>query len=318
MKKPPLRKQMGDLLVEAGILKKVNLMEALAKQKSSKKRLGEILQEMGVVCEKDIAFVLATQFNIRHAPALTGDPLTQELRDIVNLELAMSRMICPISREGKKLNLAMANPLDLGTIDEIVFRTSLEVVPWVSTPSEILAAIRHHYLGEEEVDNHELCRILIVEDKELIRAAAVSALKRDGYKVAEARSGQEGLESVLRQHPHLVITESVMPGMDGCELFKALQANPGTRHIPVIAFSSKAAKEEEIALLNMGFADFLPKPLNQDLLTARVARVLDLVYPGQGFSAKQESAVRGGSSLYEAISSLLELLQKSLGTTSEK
>lgn len=302
---------MGDLLVEAGILKKVNLLEALEKQKDSKKRLGEILQEMGVVCEKDIAFVLSTQFNIQPAPSLTEQPLSQELRDIVNLELAMSRLICPISREGKKLNLAMANPLDLETIDEIVFSTSLEVTPWVSTPSEVLAAIRHHYLGEEEVDNHEQCRILVVEDKELIRASVVSALKKDGYKVIEARGGREGLESVLRQHPHLIITENLMPGMGGCELFTALQANPETRHIPLIAFSSKAAKEEEIALLNMGFVDFLPKPLNQELLTARVARVLDLVYPGQGFSAKSRAS-RSGSSLYEAINSLLELLQKSL------
>lgn len=306
------RKQMGDLLVEAGVLKKVNLTAALNKQKASKKRLGEILQEMGVVCEKDIALVLATQFNIQSAPPLLDQSLPRELYDFVDLQTAMTRLVCPISRKGNRLNLAMANPLDLETIDDIAFRTELEVVPWVSTPSDILAAIRHHYLAAEESDNYEHCKILVVEDKKIVRAAAVSALKQEGYQLVEASGGEEGLEAVVRHSPHLIITETVMPGMDGCEMFRALQKNPETKLIPVIGFSSKASKEEETSLLNMGFVDFLPKPINQELLTARVGRVLDLVYQGQGFSAKNRTGTGGGSSLYEAIHTLLDLLQASL------
>lgn len=312
MKSRPKRKQMGDLLVEAGVLKKVNLTEALNKQKNSNKRLGEILQEMGAVCEKDIALVLATQFNIRSAPPLTEQNLPQELYDIVNLQTAMARLICPISREGRRLNLAMANPLDLESIDDISFRTELDVIPWVATPSEILAAIRHHYLGGETANHKEECRILIVEDKDIVRAAAVSALKKEGYQLIEAKNGQEGLEAVLRHSPHLIITETVMPGMDGCEMFKALQRNPESRHIPVVGFSSKASMDEEIALLNMGFAGFLPKPINQELLTARVGRLLDLVYPALGFSTKSSQEAREIPSLYDAIHTLVELLQDKL------
>lgn len=303
---------MGDLLVEAGVLKKVNLIDALSKQKTSKKRLGEILQEMGVVCEKDIALVLSTQFNIQPAPSLLEQPLPSDLFDFVPLQTAMSRLVCPISRHGNKLNLAMANPLDLETIDDIKFRTELEVAPWVSTPSEILTAIRHHYLGVEVTDNHEQCKILIVEDKDIIRAAARAALQQEGYQLVEASNGDEGLEAVLRHSPHLIITETVMPGMNGCEMFKVLQKNPETRHIPVIGFSSKASGTEEAALLNMGFADFLPKPINQELLTARVARVLDFTYQGQGFSAKNRTVDGEISSLYEAIHTLLDLFQTSL------
>jgi len=306
------RKQMGDLLIEAGVLKKVNLAEALKKQKSTKKRLGEILQEMGVVCEKDIALVLATQFNIRPAPQLVEQPLSHELLSLVDLQMAMTRMVCPISREGNRLNLAMANPLDLATIDDIAFKTELDVVPWVSTPSDILAAIREHYLGGEAPDNHELCKILVIEGKEIVRAATIAALKKDGYQLLEAPSSREGLEAVIRHSPHLIVTETVMPGMDGCELFHTLQKNPETRHIPVIGFSSKASKEEEVALLNLGFADFLAKPIKLDVLTARVGRVLDLVYPGQGYSAKKRTAAQEASSLYEAIHTLLDLLQGAL------
>ena len=311
----PRRKHMGELLVEAGVLKKVNLSDALEKQRTSKKRLGEILQEMGVVCEKDIALVLATQFNIRSAPSLIKKSLPRELCNFVDLQMAMSRLVCPISRQGNKLDLAMANPLDLGTIQDISFRTGLEVVPWVSTPSEILTAIRHHYLGVEEPDNREQCKILIVEDKEIVRSATRAALLKEGYQLVEASNGDDGLEAVLRHSPHLIITETVMPGLNGREMFKVLQKNPETRPIPVIGFSSKASKEEEASLLNMGFVDFLPKPINQELLTARVARVLDLVYKGQGFSAKIRTAAEETSSLYEAIHALLDLLQTSLDKT---
>lgn len=312
MKKPSGRKQMGDLLVEAGVLKETDLVEALRKQKTSKRPLGEILQEMGVICEKDIALVLTTQFNIRPAPPLTEKPLPQELLGFVDLPLATTRLVCPISREGSKLNLAMSNPLDLETIDNISFRTELKVVPWVSTPSEILTAIRHHYLGEVKTDNHELCKILVVEDKKTIRAAAVAVLKKEGYQVVEASSGKEGLDAVQLHSPHLILTETVMPRMDGCAMFRELQKNPETRHIPVIGFSSRASKSEEVSLLNMGFADFIPKPINNGLLSARVGRVLDLVYQGQGFSAKHRSEASEPASLYEATHTLLDLLQGSL------
>lgn len=303
---------MGDLLIEAGILKKVNLKEALQKQKATKKRLGEILQEMGVVCEKDIALVLATQFNISPAPQLLENSLPQELLDLVDLQMAMSRLVCPISREGKRLNLAMANPLDLATIDDIAFKTDLDVVPWVSTPSEILAAIRAHYLNGEVPDNHEMCKILVIEPKEMIRAATVSALQKEGYQLLEAVNCTDGLQAIIRHAPHLVVSETVMPGMNGVELFHALQQNPETRHIPLIGFSSKASKEEEVNLLNLGFADFLAKPVNLELLKARVGRVLDMVYPGQGYSAKNRSTAQDTAALYEAIHTLLELLQASL------
>ena len=305
------RKQMGDLLVEAGVLKKVNLIDALSKQKVSKKRLGEILQEMGVVCEKDIAFVLSTQFNIQSSPPLLEQPLSSDLFNFVDLKTAMSRLVCPISRNGNKLDLAMANPLDLETIDDITFRTGLEVVPWVSTPSEIFSAIRHHYLGAEAADNHEQCKILIVEDKDIVRAAVRSTFQQEGYRLVEASDADEGLAAVLRHSPHLIITETVMPGMNGREMFKVLQKNPETRHIPVIGFSSKATRTEEAALLNMGFADFLPKPINQEILIARVARVLDLAYQGQGFSAKNRTVKGENTTLYEALHALLDLLQAS-------
>jgi DNA-binding response OmpR family regulator len=66
--------------------------------------------------------------------------------------------------------------------------------------------------------------------------------------------------------------------MDGLEMFRALQNNVVTRDIPVIALSSKAAAEEEARLLDLGYFDFIAKPINQVRLAARVKRALRSVY----------------------------------------
>jgi DNA-binding response OmpR family regulator len=66
--------------------------------------------------------------------------------------------------------------------------------------------------------------------------------------------------------------------MDGYAMFRALQANNSTRKIPVIALSSRSTAEEEAKLLDMGYFDFVPKPINPVRLVARVKRSLKMVY----------------------------------------
>ncbi|PLX88995.1 MAG: hypothetical protein C0618_02415 [Desulfuromonas sp.] len=308
MTKSARKRQMGDLLVEAGVLKRVNLADALARQKVSKKKLGEILQEMGVVCDKDIALVLATQFNIRPVPPLADQPRDPQLRELVDIHTAIQRLVYPISRNNRRLNLAMANPLDLEIVDRIAFSTSLDVVPWVATPSEILAGIRYHYLESTQNAPESMGTIVLVEDKEKIRLSSALALRREGYRVVEASSAKMGLAAVLKHEPQLIITETVMVGMDGREMFRVLRKNPDTRSIPVIGFSSKATRDEEVSLLNMGFADFISKPINLELLIARVARVFALVYRGE-HTGRQGAPVL--SPLHGEVEALLDLMQVS-------
>jgi CheY-like chemotaxis protein len=305
---PKKRKQIGDILVGMGVLKSVNLEDALKRQKNSRKRLGEILQEMGVVCEKDIAQVLATQFSFAQAPPLPEIPISQELLDLVSLPFALSQLVFPLYRERDRLHLAMANPLDLDTVDKITFGTGLKVVPWISTASEIYAAIKAQYPKSSAACDRKEWKILIVEDKVLTRTAAVGALKKKGYSIFEAANGSEGLEAVLLHSPHLIIAETVMRGMDGCEMFRVLQRNPATRTIPFIGFSSRASREEETRLLNLGFFDFVSKPLNPTLLTARVERALKMVYGRAG----GPGSVDAGEPLHMAVRLLLGLMLDAL------
>jgi CheY-like chemotaxis protein len=278
------RKRFGEILVEAGAVSEDVLRLALERQKGKGKRLGAVLEEMGVVSEQDIANVLSRQFGIKMVRDFAKYAFAEDLLRLIDGEKAHKALIFPLKKEERTLYLAMVNPLDMATLDDLSFRTGLRIIPCVTTPSEIHAAVNKHYFRAEEGkgEKKDWWMILVVDDQEMVRGAIVAALKKEGYHLAQAANGAEGLKAAFQEPPHLIITDTVMPRMDGYELFRALQANTNTRKIPVIALSSRAAAEEEAKLLDMGYFDFVAKPINPVRLVARVNRALKIVYGEKG------------------------------------
>jgi CheY-like chemotaxis protein len=276
------RKRFGEILLEAKVVTEPVLQLALEKQRGSGKRLGQVLEEMGVVTEKDTAVALARQFDFRTVQNLAGYSFPAEVLALFTSEVALKKNLFPLKLDQKTLYLAMANPLDMDTIDDIAFRTGLRVVPCVTTPAEIQAAVHQHYLGgapsEAKEPESDWWTILVVDDQELVRSAVIAALRKQGYETLEAGNGADGLKTACQRHPHLIISDTIMPRMDGFEMFRALQANSQTTRIPVIALSSKSTAEEEAKLLDAGYFDFVAKPINPVRLAARVRRALKAVY----------------------------------------
>lgn len=275
------RKRFGEILIEAGIINDAQLRQALEKQKGSRRRLGRVLEDLGVVSEKDIAVTLARQFEFKTVSGLARFSFPPEALELVSSSQALEKLIFPLKKQDRTLFLAMVNPLDMETIDGLTFRTGLKIVPCVTTPSEIQAAVDKFYLSDKEEKSPEWWTILVVEDQELTRAAAAAALSKQGYKVLQAENGAEGLKEVHQHKPHLIVADTVMPRMDGYEMFRALQASPSAARIPVIAMSSKSSAEEEAHVLDLGYFDFIAKPINPVRLTARVRRALRMVYGDQ-------------------------------------
>ncbi|NOY12801.1 MAG: response regulator [Deltaproteobacteria bacterium] len=269
------RKKLGETLVEMGVINLETLEKALSLQKNSGKRLGQVLEEMDVLLEEDLARALAKQFGFRYIKGLSRFRFPPEVLALCDAETAISKSIFPLKIEGKTLHLAMSNPLDIELQNDLSFKIGLNISPCVTSPEEIKAAIRKHYLVEVETEeNDRSWTILIVDDQEIVLAAAEAALKKEGYTVYKAENGAEGLKKAMQIKPHLIITDVLMPRMDGLEMFRALQANRGVAEIPVIALSAKASAEEEYRLLEMGFYDFVPKPINPIRLAARVRRAM--------------------------------------------
>ncbi len=276
------RKRMGEILLDAGLITQQDLDKALQLQKSSGKRLGQILEQMDVILEEDIARTLAKQFGFPHVKGLARYRFPQEVLDLCDAETALTKFIFPLKIDGRTLHLAMTNPLDIELQNDLAFKTGLQVSPCVTTPEEIKTAVKKNYLVEVETASEDRqWTVLIIDDQDMVLSAAEAALKKEGYSIHKASNGAEGLKIALQLKPHLIITDVVMPRMDGIELFRTLQANRGVADIPVIVLSAKAAAEEEYRLLEMGFFDFIPKPINPIRLVARVRRAMRYTHGAQ-------------------------------------
>lgn len=274
------RKRFGEILVDAKVVTEETLAAALEKQRGTGRQLGQVLEEMGVVTEQNIAAVLARQFGFKTVSNIARASFSNELLALIDVDTATKSSVFPLKVEGKTLFLAMVNPLDMETIDNLTFSKGLRVVPCVTTLSEVQAAINRHYykLSDSSQGDDDWWTVLVVDDQDLVRSAAMAALRKGGYCLLEASNGADGLKMAMQHRPHLVIADTVMPRMDGYEMYRAIKGNTRTRHIPVIALSSKSTAEEEAQLLDMGYFDFIAKPINPVRLVARVRHALRLTY----------------------------------------
>jgi two-component system, cell cycle response regulator DivK len=115
--------------------------------------------------------------------------------------------------------------------------------------------------------------ILVVDDTEFNRDLVVQLLQ-DDYDIIIAESGAEALDKTQEQRPDLILMDLGMPVMDGWEATRRLKANDDLRHIPVIAVTSHAMVGDEIEARKAGCDDYLPKPIDEDLLIKKVKKYL--------------------------------------------
>lgn len=268
-------KHLGDILVEAEIISKKTLERALVRQKEGKDRLGVVLEEMGVLTEEELAEALGTQFNFKTINNFIDHSFSQDLLDLLPSDFAMKKMVFPLKQKDSMLAVAITDPFDMETMEMLSRITGFQIIPVISTRREILDAISKFYL-KSPVRTDSGDAILVVDDSGPVAMVIEAALTRAGYSVLRASDGLEGLKLAISERPTLVITDSVMPRMDGFGLLRALKANPMTSEIPVIMLTSKASSEEEQKALEFGFIDFIPKPVQPLRVVSRVRRALEL------------------------------------------
>nr|GEU28225.1 two-component sensor protein histidine protein kinase, putative [Tanacetum cinerariifolium] len=118
-------------------------------------------------------------------------------------------------------------------------------------------------------------RILIADDNQDMRGYVRSLLERD-YVVETCADGQDALESVRRNPPDLLLSDVMMPRLDGFALLKTIRAEVAMRHVPVILLSARAGEEARIEGLEAGADDYMVKPFSANELQARVRSHIEL------------------------------------------
>jgi diguanylate cyclase (GGDEF)-like protein len=119
--------------------------------------------------------------------------------------------------------------------------------------------------------------VLVVDDEPDKRLLLAFALESDGYEVFTAEDGVEGLSAVELRQPDLIVTDVMMPRMDGYEMIRRVRANPQTKFIPVIIQSAARVEGRDVRLgSELGALGYITDPTDLDLLRARARTLLEL------------------------------------------
>jgi len=127
-------------------------------------------------------------------------------------------------------------------------------------------------LVEPNVQNQKL-KILLVEDHVEVRALVRSYLE-ETYHIIEATDGEAGLHAARQQEPDLILSDVMMPRMDGYALCQAIKSDEKLRHIPVVLLTAKAAEEDKIVGLQTGADAYIAKPFPAAVLRAQIASLI--------------------------------------------
>jgi len=118
--------------------------------------------------------------------------------------------------------------------------------------------------------NEQEHRILVIDDDPLIRKLVSTTLEAKGFSVLLAQDGEEGLNTVSEEHPDLVITDIMMPKVDGFELVRRLRNDPMVSRTPLVILSAKGEEEDLVKGLELGADDYITKPFRPKELVARL------------------------------------------------
>lgn len=160
--------------------------------------------------------------------------------------------------------------------DKILFKVTMPIVKNAFTNTEIKS--NDTLTNNLEPDHTEVLNnddiLLIVEDEEDIRQFVKSIFKNN-YKIIEATNGKQGLAAALKHIPNLIISDVMMPEMDGVALCKHIKNNPLTSHIPFVLLTAKVGEAHEISGLSSGADAYITKPFGVEKLKVRVKKLLE-------------------------------------------
>ena len=174
-------------------------------------------------------------------------------------------------------SIMVDSKLGQGSVFSVSLARSYEVfrsdknVEFILNDSKTMSSIATQVERKEEFI--EDMTVLVVDDNEELRHFIVSILRKE-YHMIEAENGKEGLEKIRSELPDLVLSDVMMPCMDGIELLEEVKKSHDTSHIPFVLLSAKSALDDRIRGLEYGADDYITKPFSSGYLRARISSLL--------------------------------------------
>ena len=138
--------------------------------------------------------------------------------------------------------------------------------------------------------------VLVVEDEDALSTLLSYNLEKEGYKVAVAADGEEGLILVDERLPDLIVLDWMLPKVSGIEVCRRLRTRAETRNVPIIMLTARGEESDRIRGLDTGADDYITKPFSMTELTARIRAVLRRIRPGLS-----EDRIRHGDSVIDRV-----------------
>ncbi len=192
------------------------------------------------------------------------------IQPIIRPDEVIFRVILPFTSENKD-----AIVQEKEQEKEIAKEKKTENHDYQYTISELKALQEYSStLKKEEKRSNEQCKLVVIEDDETLRNYIVQELSKE-FAVYQAKNGQEGIDLVKKINPQVVVSDLMMPGLDGFEVCKKLKNNLKTSHIPIIMLSATANQNKRLISLQEGADVFIEKPFDMDFLIQQIRNLID-------------------------------------------
>lgn len=221
---------------------------------------------IGLALTKEFVKLMGGEITVR---SRTGEgtefvvslPVKKEFRDSRDAFRGGTQDFEPISSELKNALLEQVNENDLST--------PVSPLPTLPFGEKVKGVAADH--GKE----NDLPLLLLIDDNPDVMTYLRSCLAPD-YRLLSAQNGQEGTQLAIKHVPDLVVTDVMMPVMDGYEVCRFLKNDERTSHIPVVMLTAKAGFESRMEGLEMGADAYLAKPFHQEELLVRIKNLLEV------------------------------------------
>ncbi len=184
--------RLGDLLVREGLITREQLEKALQEQKQNGTRVGYNLVKLGFIAETELTKMLARQFKMP-AVDLSRFEVDPRIAKLIPAELAIKHLVLPLKRDGRTLTVAMADPTNLGVLDDLKFITRYDIFPVIGGEFTLKSAIDKLYESSADSQVADLLSVIddmegeveIVEEKEEDVAASAMAAQMEDAPVVK-------------------------------------------------------------------------------------------------------------------------------------